>query len=109
MLLADQQEIMGDLADILIEILVLESTILRAEKMAGKRPLGPKLAKYYSSRSFNIIRSAAERIIGSVAEGDMLQIQTAILRRLTKYEPANLTVLGRDIAAAMTEAGQYTV
>jgi alkylation response protein AidB-like acyl-CoA dehydrogenase len=109
MQLADQQEIMGDLADILIEVLVLESTILRAEKMSAKKPLGVKLAKYYSGRSFNVIRNAAERVIGAVAEGDMLQTQTAMLRRLTKREPVNLTTVGREIAAAMTEAGRYTI
>ena len=109
MQLTDQQEIMGDLADILIEVLVLESTILRAEKMNSKKPFATKLAKYSSSRSFNIIRDAAERVIGAVAEGDMLQTQTAMLRRLTKHEPVNLTVLGREIATAMTEAGRYSI
>jgi len=107
--LADQQEIVSDLADILIEILVLESTILRAEKMIARKPLGVKLAGYYAARSFNIVRNAAERILGAVAEGDMLQTQMAILRRLTKMEPSNLTALGREIASVMTEAGRYTI
>lgn len=107
--LADQQEVMADLADILIEVLVLESTILRAEKMSAKKPIGVKLAKYYAGRSFSIVRNSAERVLGAVAEGDMLQTQMAILRRLTKYEPANRTVLGREIATVMTEAGRYAV
>jgi butyryl-CoA dehydrogenase len=109
MQLVDQQEVMGDIADILIEVLVLESTILRAEKMALNKPLGPKLARYYSGRSFNIIRNAAERVIGAAAEGDMLQTSSAMLRRLTKHEPVNMTVLGREIATAMIDAGRYTI
>jgi butyryl-CoA dehydrogenase len=107
--LADQQEVASDLADVLIEVLVLESTILRAEKMRDKKPLGVKLAKYYALRSFNVIRNAAERILGSVAEGDMLQTQMAILRRLSKHEPANSAELGREIASVMTDAGRYTI
>lgn len=107
--LADQQEVVSDLADILIEVLVLESTILRAEKMSAKKPLGVKLAKYYAVRSFNVVRSAAERILGAVAEGDTLQTQTAILRRLTKHEPVNSTLIGREIASVMTDAGRYTI
>ncbi len=107
--LADQQEVMGDLADILIEVLVLESVILRGEKMGPRKPLGPKLAKYYSGRSFNIIRNAAERVVGAVAEGDMLQTYSTMLRRLTKHEPVNLAVLGREIAAPMIDAGRYTI
>ncbi|HEV2578903.1 MAG TPA: acyl-CoA dehydrogenase family protein [Acidobacteriaceae bacterium] len=109
MQLADQQEIMGDLADILIEVLVLESAILRAEKMQLNKPLGPKLAKYYSIRSFNVIRNAAERVIGAAAEGDMLQTSSAMLRRLTRHEPVNMAVLGREIAAAMIDAGRYAI
>jgi butyryl-CoA dehydrogenase len=107
--LADQQEVASDLADVLIEVLVLESTILRAEKMRDKKPLGVKLAKYYALRSFNVIRNAAERILGSVAEGDMLRTQTAILRRLSKHEPVNSAVLGREIASVMADAGRYTI
>jgi alkylation response protein AidB-like acyl-CoA dehydrogenase len=107
--LADQQEVVSDLADILTEVLVLESTILRAEKMSAKKPLGVKLAKYYSVRSFDVVRNAAERILGAVAEGDMLQTQMAILRRLTKHDPVNSALLGREIASVMTDAGRYTI
>lgn len=109
MQLADQQEVMGDLADILIEVLVLESAILRADKMAPHKPFGAKLARYYSGRSFNVVRNAAERVIGAVAEGDMLQTSSAMLRRLTKHEPVNLAVLGREIAQAMVDAGRYAI
>ena len=107
--LANQQEVASDLADILIEVLVLESTIVRAEKMSAKKPLGVKLAKYYALRSFNVIRNAAERVIGAVSEGDMLQTQMTILRRLSKHEPANSAKLGREIASVMIDAGRYTV
>ena len=107
--LADQQEVVSDLADILIEVLVLESTILRAEKMSAKKPLGVKLAKYYAVRSFNVVRNSAERAIGAVAEGDTLQMQMAIFRRLTKHEPVNSAELGREIASVMTDAGRYTI
>jgi butyryl-CoA dehydrogenase len=107
--LGEQQEIMGDLADMLIEILVLESAILRAEKMTRQKTLGMNLASYYGVRAFNIVRNAAERVLGAVAEGDMLQTQMAILRRLTKHEPVNSVALGREIAARMIEAGRYTL
>lgn len=109
MQLADQQEVMGDLADILIEVLVFESAILRADKMAHHKPFGAKLARYYSGRSFNVVRNAAERVIGAVAEGDMLQTSSAMLRRLTKHEPVNLAALGREIAQAMVDAGRYAI
>jgi alkylation response protein AidB-like acyl-CoA dehydrogenase len=105
--LADQQEIMGALADIIIEVLVLESAILRTEKMDGAKPLAIKMCKYYAARSFRIVETAAERVIAAVAEGDMLRTQMTIFRRLAKHEPENMVALGRDIAVAMTETGRY--
>jgi butyryl-CoA dehydrogenase len=107
--LGDQQEVMGALADILSEVLALESAILRAEKMEGRKPLAIKLAKYYAARSFRVVETATERVLGAVAEGDELRTQMAIFRRLAKHEPANTVVLGREIAAAMIEAGRYTI
>ncbi len=107
--LADQQEIMGALADIVIEVLAMESAILRAEKMQGRNPAAVRLAQYYVSRSFRIVESAAERILGAVAEGDTLRTQMAIFRRLAKHEPVNTVGLGREIAEEMIAAGRYAL
>jgi butyryl-CoA dehydrogenase len=107
--LSEQQEVMGMLADMLAEVLVLESVLLRTEKMNGSKPLAIKLARYYAARSFRVLETAAERLLGAIAEGDMLRTQMAIFRRLTKREPVNSVALGRDIAGAMVAAGRYTL
>jgi butyryl-CoA dehydrogenase len=113
--LMDQQEVMGALADILIEVLAMESAILRAEKMAApdKQPqraaMAVRLAQLYTARSFQKVRDAAERVLGAVAEGDDLRTQMAIFRRLAKHEPANTVALGREIAEEMIAAGRYTM
>ncbi|MGH9615203.1 MAG: acyl-CoA dehydrogenase family protein [Acidobacteriaceae bacterium] len=107
--LAEQQEVMGALADMIMEVLVLESAILRVEKMLGRSPLAVRMAQYYASRSFRILETSAEQILGAAAEGDMLRTRMAIFRRLTKHEPANTVALGQEIAKAMTEAGRYTL
>jgi butyryl-CoA dehydrogenase len=107
--LAEQQEVMGALADILSEVLALESVILRAEKTNKPTSLAVKLAKYYAARAFRIIETSAERVLSAVAEGDMLRTQMTIFRRLAKHEPANTVALGREISAAMVEAGRYRI
>jgi butyryl-CoA dehydrogenase len=107
--LSEQQEVMGMLADILAEILVLESIVLRTEKMQGRNELAIKMTKYYAARSYRVMVGAAERLLGAVAEGDMLRTQMTIFRRLTKHEPANTVALGRAIAGAMVDAGRYTI
>jgi butyryl-CoA dehydrogenase len=107
--MADQQELMGALADMLQEVLVLESVILRTEKMAGKSTSAVAMTKYYAVRSFAIVEQAAERVVAVVAEGDMLRTQMAIFRRLTKREPVNSIALGREIAEKMSQAGRFVV
>jgi len=107
--LQDQQEIMGALADILMETLVMESAILRAEKFSGRSRTAVGLAQLAATRSFRIIQDAAERIVGAIAEGDMLRTQMAIYRRLAKHDPVNTVAIGRAIAEEMIAAERYTV
>jgi butyryl-CoA dehydrogenase len=107
--LQDQQEIMGALADILIETLVMESAILRGEKAAarGSADLHAALAQLSAARSFGIVQNSAERILGAIAEGDMLHTQMAIYRRLSKHDPVNTVALGRSVAEAVIAAERY--
>jgi butyryl-CoA dehydrogenase len=107
--LTEQQEILGALADILLEVFALESGILRTEKMFGRNQLAINMTKYYAARSIRVIETAAERVLGAVAEGDTLRTYMAIFRRLAKRDPVNTVSLGRDIATAMVEAGRYHV
>jgi len=107
--LGEQQEVMGMLADILAEVLVLESTVLRTEKMQGRNGLAVKLTKYYAARSFSVISAAAERLLGAVAEGDMLRTQMTILRRLSKFDPTDTIALQRVIAQNVIDANGYVV
>jgi alkylation response protein AidB-like acyl-CoA dehydrogenase len=105
--LGEQQEVMGALADILSEVLALESSILRTEKMNKPSSMAVKLTKYYAAHSFRVIEGSAERVLAAVAEGDMLRTQMTIFRRLSKHEPVNTIALGREISTAMVEAGRF--
>ncbi len=105
--LSEQQEIMGALADILIELLALESCILRTEKTYRESSVAAKLTKYYSARSFRIIETSAQQVLGATFEGDMLRTRMSIFRSLAQHEPSNTVLLGREIADAMVEAGSY--
>ena len=52
---------------------------------------------------------SARKVIATVAEGDMLRTQMAILRRLAKHEPADTIALGRQIAKHVLAAGKYAL
>lgn len=112
--LVDQQEIMGALADCIMEVYALESSLLRAEKLRANR--GEAAAKnailmtrYYAAKSMQTVEFAARKVIAAVAEGDMLRTQMAILRRLSKFEPSDTIALGRQIAQQVISSGRYTV
>src|ERR1700692_329563 len=91
----DQQEIMGAIADMVIETYAMESAVLRSQKMVEKggeasAELPIAMTRVYLSQAMEKIESASKKIIAAVAEGDMLRTQLAILRRLGKHEPFNV-------------------
>ncbi len=110
----DQQEVMGAIADIVIETYAMESAVLRAQKMVeSKNDAGAALpvamTRVYLSQAMDKIESAARKIIAAVAEGDMLRTQLAILRRLAKHEPFNTIELRHQIAQKVIERGKYSL
>ncbi len=107
--LAEQQEVMGGLAEMLAEVLILESTLLRTEKLGGTRPVAELLAAYYAPRAWRVLRNAAEYVLGATLEGETLRAGMDTVQRLCEREPVDSVALGRGIAAVMVEAGQYVL
>src|SRR5450631_1870297 len=110
----DQQEIMGAIADMVIEAYAMESAVLRAQKFVDAKgeagaALPIAMTRVYLSQAMEKIESAARKIIAAVADGDMLRTQLAILRRLGKYEPFNTIELRQQIAQKMIERGKFTL
>jgi len=110
----DQQEVMGAIADMVIEIYAMESALLRAEKITTKSgeasaALAVAMTRLYLSQAMEKIEAAARKIIAAVAEGDMLRTQLAILRRLAKHDPYNTIELRQQVAQRVIEQGKYVV
>jgi butyryl-CoA dehydrogenase len=110
----DQQEVMGAIADMTIEIYAMESAVLRTQKMVELKgeasaalPLAMTLV--YLTQAFEKVEAAAKKVIADVADGDMLRTQLAIVRRLAKYEPFNTIALRQQIALKTIEAGKYSL
>jgi len=108
----DQQEVMGAIADMTIEIYAMESAVLRAQKITEQKgeaaaALAVAMTRVYLTQAMEKIEAAARKVIAAVADGDMLRTQVAILRRLSKYEPFNTIALREQIAAKTMEAGKY--
>jgi len=115
----DQQEVMGAIADMTIEIYAMESAVLRAQKMvegvsssnqgeaAAALPIA--MTRVYLTQAMDKVEAAAKKVIADVAEGDMLRTQLAIVRRLSKHEPCNTIALRQQIAQKTVERGKYTL
>jgi alkylation response protein AidB-like acyl-CoA dehydrogenase len=111
--LPDQQEIMGALADMITEIYVMESCVLRTQKIAHRGEAAARLpiamTQVYLAHAMEKIEAAARKVIAAVAEGDMQRTQLALIRRLVKYEPFNTIALRQQIAQRVIEVGKYVI
>jgi alkylation response protein AidB-like acyl-CoA dehydrogenase len=112
--LADQQEIIGALADIVIEIYSMESALLRAEKSIAARGADSSGSGAVAAAARVLLHDGAARVEASArtalaasVEGDMLRTQMAVLRRMTKREPADTIGLRRIVADAVVSANRY--
>ncbi len=107
-----QQEIMGAIADMVIEVYAMESALLRTMKSVVSQgeavgQLSLAMTRLYCSQAMEKVESAARKIITAVTEGDMLLTQLAILRRLAKHTPYNTIGLRQEIAQAIVDRGSY--
>ena len=114
--IADEQEVMAALADMITEVFAAESALLRAGKIlaAGKgsgssKDIPVAMARIYTAHAFDIIERSARKVIAAAAEGDMLRTQLAILRRLAKHDPADTIQLRRQVAQHVIKAGKYAI
>jgi butyryl-CoA dehydrogenase len=110
--LADQQEIMGAIADMVIETFTMDSCLLRARKYIEthgeqKASLVTAMTQIYLAGAMNRLEASAKKVIAAVAEGDMLRTQMAIVRRLVKFDPVNVIELQEKVAARVLETGKY--
>lgn len=112
MKLSEEQEVLMNLADMLIEGYVAESTLLRVEKLIKLR--GEKEAAIQREMAIVYLHSAIEKAalagkhaIYAFAEGDEQRLLLLGLKRFTKIDPYNLKEARRRIANHIIEKGEY--
>ena len=109
---AHQQTLMA-VSDILIEIYMAESVVLRTEKLSKSNSIGDikgqiAMAQLYLYNAVDIITSKTKESIASIAEGDMQRMMLMGLRRYTKYQNLpNVAALREEIAAQVIAENKY--
>jgi alkylation response protein AidB-like acyl-CoA dehydrogenase len=110
--LADEQELVGALSNVVMEIYAMESCLLRTQKSAASKGEAASAVMIDAARVF--IADAAERVdheakraIAAVHEGDMLTTQMAVLKRFGKRPAVDTIALRRRVAAAVQSQDRY--
>jgi len=110
--LAKEQEVLMNVADMLIELYVSESLQLRVEKLVSLH--GEDSCKEQLDMMRVYINDAAEKIarsgkeaLNSFAEGDEKRMMMMGLKRYTKTDDINTTQARRNIAAKLIAENKY--
>ena len=112
MKLSEEQEVLMNLAEMLIEIYVAESILLRVEKLAGIRgeanvAIEKEMALIYLHHAAEKASASGKQAIYAFAEGDELRLMLLGLKRFSKIEPYNLKAARRKVADHVIAKGQY--
>ncbi|MDH4038855.1 MAG: acyl-CoA dehydrogenase family protein [Candidatus Krumholzibacteria bacterium] len=109
-----EQQVLGDIADIFIETYGMESSYLRTMKLvaaSGEDACKPHIAmtRLYVNEAMGRLDLWARELLAACAEGDELRTMLAASRRLTKYTPIDSIHLREEIAKVFTEKGKWAL
>jgi alkylation response protein AidB-like acyl-CoA dehydrogenase len=111
--LEGHQQLLIAAADILIEIYMAESTILRTEKLAKKEGEAKvqeqiAMAKLYLYKAVDVVTQKGKESVISFAEGDEQRMMLMGLRRFTKYtNMPNIIGLRETITTKLVTENEY--
>ena len=110
--LATEQEVMMNIANMIIEVYMLESALLKTEKLVLKD--GAEMHDEKISICLNYLHNAVEEIrkngkeaLFAILEGDEQKMLLMGLKRFTKVQAVNLKEHRRNIAKKIIEENRY--
>lgn len=112
MQLAKEQEVLMNIADMMIDLYICESMQLRVAKLAGMKGEAACSDQVDMLRTFlfdasDRMHKAGKDAINSFAEGDEQRLLLMGLKRFTKVAPLNVKEHRRRIAAKLIEENGY--
>ncbi|PHQ78622.1 MAG: acyl-CoA dehydrogenase [Thalassobium sp.] len=115
MALADEQEIVMNLSDILTEAYIAESLLLRVRKLEANADhddkvyqVQQKMLELHIYEAIKKVHGAATQAIDSLPEDTKKKTLNKLVKTFLKKYPVNPKELRRDIANYMIEADEYT-
>jgi len=105
-----QQEVLMSIADIVMEIFAMESSLLRSRKFsAGKGANAADMCAVLLRDALGRIETSARNVLGACLEGDALRTQLAALSQSAACVPLDGAALRRRIAGRLLERERYVV
>ena len=110
--LADQQEIVAALSNIVMECYAMESSLRRVQKAEASQkpqaaPLMTDAARVILHECADRVEAEARKVLAAVLEGDLLRTQLAVLRRFLKRDAADTIAMRQRVGAAVRAADRY--
>ncbi len=110
--LAEEQEVLGWLSDIAMEVYAMESGLLRALKSidcSGKEASETKIdmVRIYVNDALARVSDYARQVFAAMETGDVLHTQLATLRKLSQFTPINTVEARRNVADRIIEAERF--
>jgi alkylation response protein AidB-like acyl-CoA dehydrogenase len=112
--LKEEQEVLMNIADIMIDTFLAESLLLRVQKLTNlsnqeepKVPLA--ILRLFIHDAQDRVSKSASDALSSFAKGDEQSIMLKGIRRFTKYPAQNVKELRRTIAAKCISENGYTL
>ncbi len=110
--LEDEQEVLAWLSDMIIQVYIMESAVLRAckvidlvdEKGVAARRAAARLA---IETGMPVVEAAAKQVITASSEGEERRSVLSMHRKLTRREPFDVRAEGRLLAEAVIAAEGY--
>ena len=108
--LEQQQEIIMNISDIVMEVLAMESSLLRRRKLAADRGANAADAcAVYLRDALTRIELASHTVMSACAEGQELRQRLSHLGAYANHDPVNAIALRRRIAARLLASECYTI
>jgi alkylation response protein AidB-like acyl-CoA dehydrogenase len=109
--LEQQQEIILNMSDIIMEVLAMESSLLRSRKLAaaGGGANAADACAVYLRDAISRIELSSTTVLSACAQGDELRRNLSRLRAYGAHDPVNSIELRRQIARRLLASERYTV
>src|ERR1700677_923248 len=109
--LGEEQELVGALANIVMETYAMESSLRRAQKASATRGESASVmcdaARAFIYDAMDRVEKQARTALAATVAGDTLITQLAVLRRFAKHAPIDTIALRARVASAVLAQDRY--